>query len=70
MQFLQKVAESLPIEKLPDWSDILFIFPNRRSIVFFKKILKERFPGQTIILPKIVELNDWIIDLTGMEKNR
>ncbi len=68
MQFLQKVAESLPIEKLPDWSDILVIFPNRRSIVFFKKILKERFPGQTIILPKIVELNDWIIDLTGMEK--
>ena len=44
-----------------------FIFPNRRSQVFFKKYLGEavRASGTPIIAPKILTINDFFYELAG-----
>lgn len=62
--FLKQVAEHYLSEG--DISNRCFIFPNRRSMVFFKKYLGEVL-SSPIISPKMVTIKDFFFSVTGAQ---
>ena len=61
--FLKQVAEHYLSKG--DIHDRCFIFPNRRSMVFFKKYLGESL-SCPVILPKMLTINDFFFSVSGM----
>lgn len=55
--------------KEEDINRFCFIFPNRRSLVFFKKHLSDlvRESGRTILVPPLVTVNDFFSQVSHME---
>lgn len=54
--FLQQVADYY--HKVGNIEDRCFVFPNRRSIVFFRKYLIESMKGRAMLLPQMLTIND------------
>ncbi|MBR4775707.1 MAG: PD-(D/E)XK nuclease family protein [Bacteroidales bacterium] len=54
----------------PDIEKTCFVFPNRRSLVFFKKYLgdlvRENGSGHPILLPPLYTINDFFARLSGV----
>ncbi len=65
IQFLQQIASTFINKAESELMDYCFIFPNRRSGVFFEKYLKEE-AGKQIILPKITTISEFVCDITGL----
>ena len=63
--FLEQVADHYI--KAGGISGRCFIFPNRRSQVFFKKYLGEAVKslGSPIIAPKMLTINDFFYEIAG-----
>ena len=61
--FLKQVAEHYLSKG--DIHERCFIFPNRRSMVFFKKYLGESL-SCPVILPKMLTINDFFFSVSGM----
>ena len=61
--FLKLVANAFVDNKEP-LDKITFVFPNRRSGLFFSKYLGERFKGKSFILPEIITISELISDYT------
>ena len=68
--FLHCVANTFYNQCLTDLKDYCFIFPNRRSGVFFEKELIE-CSQESFILPHITTISDFLSDISGLvECNR
>lgn len=65
--FLGQVASHYFKEE--DINRFCFIFPNRRSLVFFKKHLGDlvRESGNTILVPPLITVNDFFSQVSRME---
>jgi RecB family exonuclease len=65
MQFLRQVAEHYFGN--PGFQDMCFIFPNRRSQVFFRKHIGEavKAAGRPIVSPKMLTINDFFYQAAG-----
>lgn len=64
MKFLEGVAHGFFSEFREKVSDLCFVFPNRRSALFFKKYLGERV-DKPLFSPYITTLRELIILLSG-----
>ncbi|MCM1355199.1 MAG: PD-(D/E)XK nuclease family protein [Staphylococcus sp.] len=51
--FLQQVASAYVRNELPQLTDYCFVFPNKRSGVFFRHYLSQEAGGKTFIMPEI-----------------
>lgn len=63
--FLHCVARTFHNQYLHDLKDFCFIFPNRRSGVFFEKELIE-CSQESFILPHITTISDFLSDTSGL----
>jgi len=54
--FLKQVADHY--YKVGDIEERCFIFPNRRSMVFFRKYLAESVSGRPLLVPQMMTIND------------
>lgn len=63
--FLRLVAKAFYNNKRDELRDICFIFPNRRSGVFFTKELMELSQGKPFIMPEITSISQFVCDITG-----
>lgn len=61
--FLKQVAERYYREC--DVSGMCFVFPNRRSMAFFRKYLSEAVEGKPLISPEMYTVNDFFFRLSG-----
>ena len=62
--FLKQVAKHY--FDCPAISSKVFIFPNRRSIVFFKKYLTSLCKDVPILLPEMLTINDFFCKAAGV----
>ena len=62
-KFLEEVARAFASEK--DLRGICFVFPNRRSSVFFRRYLG-LCSGRTLFSPRLVTIDDLFRDLSGL----
>ena len=64
--FLKQVADHYIKEA--DFSELEFIFPNRRSSVFFRKYVCEasRDRGKAVIMPECTTINDLFSGLSDL----
>lgn len=72
MNFLQEVASIYLSNHIDEIGDYCFVFPNRRSSVFFKKYLTE-CSDKTLFSPTIKTIQELFTDLSGlitMDKTR
>lgn len=66
MPFLEKIALRL-IKKFPnDMKNVQIVLPSKRSIVFFKHYISRNIK-EPIFLPKISSIEDFILELSGLE---
>ena len=63
--FLRLVAKAFVKNDINNLRDYCFIFPNRRSGVFFTKELEEQTVDHAIILPEITSIAQFVSNLTG-----
>lgn len=63
--FLHHVAQTFINLGVDELKDYCFIFPNRRSGVFFEKELIENC-GKSCVLPVITTISDFVCDITQM----
>ena len=63
--FLKLVAKAFHENKRNELRDICFIFPNRRSGVFFTKELMELSQGKPFIMPEITSISQFVCDITS-----
>lgn len=61
--FLKLVANTFVAREEP-LDEITFVFPNRRSGVFFSKYLAENFENKSFVLPEIITISEFISDYT------
>ncbi len=64
--FLHNVAKVFSKQGIQTLKDFCFIFPNRRSCVFFEKELTELNTTTPFILPCITTISDFVGDITKM----
>ncbi|MEI6853036.1 MAG: PD-(D/E)XK nuclease family protein [Bacteroidota bacterium] len=64
MEFLKKTAEYLLQEHAEHLSEICIVLPNRRAGVFLKKHFSSLITSP-VFLPRIVSIQDFIVDLSG-----
>jgi hypothetical protein len=64
--FLEKLAKYI-LDETPDLRDRTFIFPNRRSGLFFRRFLAEQ-AGRTTWAPEILTISDFMEQLSGLKK--
>ncbi len=64
MEFLKKTAEYLLHEHADHLSEICIVLPNRRAGVFLKKHFSTLITVP-VFLPRIVSIQDFIVDLSG-----
>lgn len=68
--FLKNIAEIYRKNELANIADYCFVFPNKRSGVFFNKYLSEAV-NTSILLPEIITISDMINAFsTGVEASR
>ena len=63
--FLRLVARAFVKHYAASLHDICFIFPNRRSGVFFMKELAECTGNHATLAPEIMTISDFLCDITG-----
>ena len=63
--FLRLVARAFVKRYAASLHDICFIFPNRRSGVFFMKELAECTGNHATLAPEIMTISDFLCDITG-----
>ena len=51
----------------PDIQRCCFLFPNRRSMVFFRKYLSEAVREQPLLVPPMYTINDFFCKVAGRE---
>lgn len=62
--FLRLVAKAFAQDRPRDLHRVCFVFPNRRSGLFFNKELAKA-AAQTTLSPKITTISDFLLDITG-----
>ncbi len=62
--FLQAVAEKFYEKEGVGISDLCFVFPNRRSSLFFQRYLGKA-AGKPIFSPRLITINDLFVELSG-----
>lgn len=62
-KFLEEVAKAFASEK--DLREICFVFPNRRSSIFFRRYLGIAV-GKTIFSPRLVTIDELFQELSGL----
>lgn len=66
--FLKTVANTY-LEHEPEYiADYTFVFPNRRSSLFFAKHIKTIAAGKAMIMPEITTISDFISEFSGIEE--
>ena len=65
MRFLEQIAHAYYREAGTTLDEYCFVFPNRRSSLFFCKYLGEA-AGKPIFSPKLLTINDLMTDLSGL----
>lgn len=66
--FLKTVANTY-LEHEPEYiADYTFVFPNRRSSLFFAKHIKTIVAGKAMIMPEITTISDFISEFSGIEE--
>lgn len=66
MKFLQQIAK-IYAEKLTPTAQLLFVFPNRRAGLFFKKELLA-LTKKTVFAPEITDINSFAATLSPLRK--
>lgn len=66
MKFLQQIAK-IYAEKLTPTAQLLFVFPNRRAGLFFKKELLALTKNATFA-PEITDINSFVANLSPLKK--
>ena len=66
MKFLQQIAK-IYAEKLTPTAQLLFVFPNRRAGLFFKKELLALTP-KAVFAPEITDINSFAATLSPLHK--
>lgn len=64
-EFLRQIAESFLDNNQIDLKDLAFVFPNRRSSLYFTKYLGEE-SDKPIFSPKIYTINSLFIEMSGL----
>ena len=64
--FLKKAADYIQKNYSENFSETVIIFPNHRSIVFFKKYLINTFLSNSW-LPQMITIDDFMVNLSGLE---
>jgi hypothetical protein len=64
--FLSQIASSFYAEYGAGIEDMVFIFPNRRSGLFFRKYLAEE-AGKPLFAPAVYTINDLFVSLSGKQ---
>ena len=66
MRFLEQIARAFYREAGNELGEYCFVFPNRRSALFFSKYLGEA-AGKPVFSPKLLTINDLMTDLSGLK---
>ncbi len=61
--FLHSVAKAYA-SRYPDLSEVLFLFPNKRSGTFFLKYLKEELKSHASIAPEVKTISEFVGELS------
>jgi len=64
-KFLYCVARHFYQEHESEINKLCFVFPNRRSSIFFRKYLTQCMEGKALLAPKMVTINDLFLELSG-----
>lgn len=67
MKFLSRVARAFYEREGDKIGEICFVFPNRRSSLFFQKYLGE-FTSKPIFSPTLYTIKDLVVSLSGMSE--
>lgn len=68
-QFLREVARAYVMHEADVLEKYAFVFPNRRSMKFFRKYMGEEYGkiyGKPIISPRLVTINELFTELSGL----
>lgn len=69
--FLKSVAQAYMSQTDISVSECCFVFPNRRSGLFFRKYLGSILCEKSALLPCTTTITDWVLDMSGyVEANR
>ncbi len=68
MNFLELMAEKLVKEHGNDLHDVMLVFPNKRSGLFFRKYLSQKI-SRVSFAPEILDLNDFIYSLSPLKES-
>ncbi len=68
MEFLRELAEVFIENEHNNLKDICFVFPNRRSSIFFQRYLGE-VSKSTIFSPTLITINDLFYNLSGLRNS-
>ncbi|MGN0207505.1 MAG: PD-(D/E)XK nuclease family protein [Muribaculaceae bacterium] len=66
--FLKTVANTYLNCEPQQLADYTFVFPNRRSSLFFAKHIKTIAAGKAMIMPEISTISDFISEFSGIEE--
>ncbi|HOG41273.1 MAG TPA: PD-(D/E)XK nuclease family protein [Bacteroidales bacterium] len=64
-KFLYSVARHFYKKQENRINKLCFVFPNRRSSIFFKKYLTQCMAGEALFAPKMITINDFFLELSG-----
>lgn len=64
--FLKQIAECYYKELGKDVGECCFVFPNRRSALFFRKYLGQS-AGRPVLAPRLMSINDLFSELSGLQ---
>jgi hypothetical protein len=64
-KFLYCVARHFYQEHESEINKLCFVFPNRRSSIFFRKYLTQCMEGKALFAPKMITINDLFLELSG-----
>ena len=65
MEFLRQVASAFVENERERLKDYCFVFPNRRSLLFFQKYLGEE-SGRALLSPVMLTVNELFAELSGL----
>lgn len=58
--FLKQVAEVYCVNERDNLLDYCFVFPNKRSSVFFARYLEQAMAGHQFIMPQLISMSDFV----------
>ena len=62
-KFLYCVASHFYNKHKNEINKLCFVFPNRRSSIFFKKYLTQCIEGKALLAPRMITINDLFLEL-------